>query len=128
VRTRRQVVDHALQRRAVLTDLYAGRVSAIEVCDATPYLVRAAKFHGERTESACPVCRREAVWQVNYVYGDELKTTAGSARRTAELVAMESRFAAFRVYVVEVCPGCRWNHLTQTYVLGGAADLVRADS
>ena len=24
----------------------------------------------------------------------------------------------FRVYVVEVCTGCGWNHLTLSYVLG----------
>lgn len=118
---RRLVVDHVLQRRAVLADLCAGRVSAIEVCDATPYLLRAAKYHGERTEVTCPVCRREPVWHVNYVYGDELKAVAGQARRTAELKPMEARYTAFSVYVVEVCPGCGWNHLAQSFVLGTGA-------
>lgn len=118
--SRRLVVDHALQRRAVLADLCAGRVSASEVCDATPYLVRAAKYHGERTSIPCPVCRREPVWHVHYVYGDELKAAAGQARRPAELPPMAARYGAFRVYVVEVCPGCGWNHLVESYVLGTA--------
>ena len=30
-----------------------------EVCDASPYLSRAAKYHGEATDVACPVCRKE---------------------------------------------------------------------
>ena len=118
VRSRRSVVDYALQRRAVLADLHAGRISANEVCDATPYLLRAAKYHGERTDRTCPVCRREPVWQVNYVYGDELKTAAGQARATGELPQMEKAYGSFRVFVVEVCPGCSWNHLVQSFVLG----------
>lgn len=122
MRTRRSVVDYALQRRALLADLYAGRVSAIEVCDATPYLLRAAKYHGERGESTCPVCRREPVWFVNYIYGDELKTAAGQARATAELPRLAASYGAFRVYVVEVCRGCGWNHLCRSFVLGTAGE------
>lgn len=118
MRTRTSVVDYALQRRAVLVDLYAGRISAIEVCDATPYLMRAAKYHGERTARQCPVCRREPLWQVNYVYGDELKTAAGQAKAARELLRMAERYGAFRVYVIEVCRDCGWNHLTQSYLLG----------
>lgn len=117
--TRRSVVDYALQRRAVLADLYGGRVSALEVCDATPYLMRAARYHGEATDVTCPVCRREPVWHVNYVYGDELKTVAGQAKSSAELPRMATEYRAFQVYVVEVCRGCGWNHLALSYVLGG---------
>ena len=46
VRTQRQVVAYALQRRALLAEVYAGRVGLTDVRDATPYLSRAAKFHG----------------------------------------------------------------------------------
>ncbi len=119
VGTRRAIVDYALQRRTLLADLYAGRVSATEVCDATPYLVRAATYHGERTQTPCPVCRREPVWHVNYVYGDELKAAAGQAKRAEELSRMERQYSAFRVYVVEVCRGCGWNHLARSFVQGG---------
>lgn len=99
-------------------------MSAIEVCDASPYLVRAARYYGEKTATTCPVCRHEPVWHVNYVYGDELKTVAGQAKSTVELPAMAMAYRAFRVYVVEVCPGCGWNHLTESYTLGrdGLAD------
>ena len=44
-------MDYSLQRRAVLADVYAGRTGLFEVCDASPYLSRAAKYHGEATES-----------------------------------------------------------------------------
>jgi len=118
VLTQRQVVDYALQRRALLAEVYAGRVGTMEVCDASPYLLRAAKFHGRPSDVTCPVCRKEPLTLVSWVYGDELKHAAGSARTVDELTRMASLFEEFTVYVVEVCRTCSWNHLVQSYVLG----------
>lgn len=118
MRTQRQVVDYSLRRRALLRELYAGRVGVYEVCDASPYLKSAAKFHGEPTDVRCPVCRRENLTHVNYIYGDELKQSAGQARRSAELPVLAMTFREFQVYVVEVCRGCGWNHLIEQYILG----------
>ena len=50
MRTQRQVVDYSLQKRALLRELHAGRIGVYEVCDASPYLKNAARFHGEPTE------------------------------------------------------------------------------
>ncbi|HEX2289113.1 MAG TPA: DUF5318 family protein, partial [Pseudonocardiaceae bacterium] len=66
MRTQRQVVDYALQRRALLAEVYAGRVGVMDVCDATPYLLRAAKFHGEPSSVTCPVCRKETLTLVSW--------------------------------------------------------------
>lgn len=118
VRTQRQVVDYALQRRALLAEVYAGRVGLTEVCDATPYLLRAAKFHGEPSSVTCPLCRKESLTLVSWVYGDGLKHAAGSARTADELSRMATLYEEFSVYVVEVCRTCCWNHLVQSYVLG----------
>jgi hypothetical protein len=118
VRTRRQVVDYALQRRSVLADLYAGRATTLDVCDAHPYLLRAARFHGEPTEESCPVCRKERLTDVHYVYGDELRSSSGQAKSVAELHKMGMDHREFKVYVVEVCRSCGWNHLTLSFVLG----------
>jgi hypothetical protein len=118
VRTQRQIVDYALRRRALLREVYSGRVGTYEVCDASPYLRSAAKFHGEPTEERCPVCRREHLTNVHYIYGDELKASAGQARRAAELPVLAMTFREFQVYVVEVCRGCGWNHLIEQYMLG----------
>jgi hypothetical protein len=118
VRTQRQAVDYALQRRALLAEVYAGRVGVAEVCDATPYLLRAAKFHGEPSAVTCPMCRKEPLTLVSWVYGDELKHAAGSARTADELSRMAMLHEEFSVYVVEVCRTCSWNHLVQSYVLG----------
>ncbi|WP_026066122.1 DUF5318 domain-containing protein [Actinoalloteichus spitiensis] len=119
MRTQRQVVDYALQRRALLADVHSGRVGVMEVCDAGPYLLRAAKFHGEPSDVTCPVCRKELLTRVSWIYGDELKHAAGSARAPQELARMATMFEEFSVYVVEVCRTCGWNHLVQSYVLGG---------
>ncbi|WP_043537538.1 DUF5318 family protein [Saccharomonospora cyanea] len=121
MRNQRQVVDYALQRRAVLAEYYSGRVSTLDVCDATPYLLRAARFHGTPSPTACPVCRETALTNVAWVYGDELRHAAGSARAPEELDRMANRFSEFTVYVVEVCRSCGWNHLVKSYVLGTGA-------
>ena len=60
---RRSVVDYALARRATLASLQAGRTTLADVCDAHPYLLRAAKHHGEPTEDRCPICRKTNVTQ-----------------------------------------------------------------
>lgn len=123
----RSVIDYALARRATLADLFAGRVSAIEVCDAHPYLLRAARYHGTQTDRGCPVCRRERLVDVTYVYGDELRDASGQARAAREVSALARRYAELNVYVVEVCRGCSWNHLTTSFVVGqGDPDGARA--
>jgi hypothetical protein len=115
----RSVIDYALARRAVLADLRAGRVSRLEACDAHPYLVRAARFHGEPTKKRCPVCRTAGpLVHVTYTYGDELGERSGRVQATRELPALAAQFSELRVYVVEVCAACAWNHLVRSYVIG----------
>ena len=125
MRTQRQVVDYSLQKRAVLRDLRNGRVGALEVCDASPYLKSAARFHGEPTDDRCPVCRRENLTLVHYIYGDELKQSAGQARKLAELPPLATTLHEFQVFVVEVCQACSWKHLAQQFLLG--RDALNAD-
>nr|WP_269821754.1 DUF5318 domain-containing protein [Nocardia asteroides] len=118
MRIQRQVVDYALRRKSLLADVYAGRVAVAEVCDANPYLLRAAKFHGRGSEVTCPICRKEQLTLVSWVYGDGLGQTAGSARTPEELARLADTKEEFSVHVVEVCRSCHWNHLVQSYVLG----------
>ncbi len=124
--SRRSVVDYALQRRALLADVQAGRVGVIQACDASPYLLRAAKYHGEKTEASCPICGKERLTRVHYVYGDRLGTLSGQAKTERELMVMDGRGSEFSVYEVEVCRGCSWNHLRSSYVLGD--QQVEADA
>src|ERR1700759_5108566 len=126
----RQVIDYALARRATLVELANGRLSAAEACDAHPDLMRAARYHGEATETRCPICRKERLTRVTYAYGDELQHASGRARSTRSLDGLAARFAQLRIYVVEVCRSCGWNHLCLSFMIGtdvpadarGAAD------
>ena len=118
LRTQRSVIDYGLARRAALMDLFAGRASTMDVCDAHPYLLRAARYHGEPTTDPCPVCKRGPLTHVTYTYGDGFKETNGRVRATTDLPALEREHPEFTVYVVEVCRDCAWNHLVTSYVLG----------
>lgn len=121
----RQVVDYALQRRALLADVHAGRTGLAAVCDAGAYLLRAARFHGEPLDRTCPVCRKEKLTQVSWVFGEGLRQISGSARTPDELEQLAAHHAEFSVHVVEVCRTCGWNHLVRSYVLGAGRSTRR---
>ena len=124
VRLQRQVVDYALRRRSLLAEVYSGRTGVSEVCDANPYLLRAAKFHGKPSSVTCPICRKEQLTLVSWVFGDHLGAVSGSARTAEELVLLATRFDEFSVHVVEVCRTCSWNHLVKSYVLGAIPSVA----
>ncbi|GAB3578516.1 DUF5318 domain-containing protein [Amycolatopsis endophytica] len=121
MQNQRQVVDYALQRRALLAGVRSGRVGTRDVCDADPYLLRAAQFHGEPSQAPCPLCGKAELTNVSWVFGDQLKQVSGSARTPAELARLNNLVGEFNVHVVEVCRTCRWNHLVRSYVLGNGA-------
>lgn len=128
----RDVVDHTLQRRAVLAGVAAGRTSPWELCDAHPHLVSAARHHGVPTRRSCPICKRNGLADVHFVYGESLKHVAGQAKSPAEVrrLAAPNGHAPrrFDVYVVEVCTHCRWNHLLRSFVVAAAATAPSGDS
>lgn len=111
----RAYVDYTLDKRATLSALFRGKVDA---CDADPYLLKAAKFHGARVERACPVCKKRALVELRYTFGDQLGQYSGRIKSDKELMQMEKEFGEFRVYVVEVCRECSWNHLCASFLLG----------
>ena len=119
------MVDYALARRATLASVFAGHTTIADVCDAHPYLLRAAKFHGEATQTGCPICRRVKLTHVTYVYGDELGQFEGRVKQAPELAEMAAEYGEFRAYVVEVCQSCRWNHLATSYDLGTGEPRTR---
>jgi len=114
----RGLVDYALQRRSVLAELPRSMHVRDSNCDADPYLKKAAKFHGEKTERVCPVCEDNRLVELQYVFGDELGPYSGRLKSTDELRAMAIQHGEFRVYVVEVCQDCGWNFLVKSFQLG----------
>jgi hypothetical protein len=78
--------------------------------------------HGELTDRDCPMCRKEKVTELQYTFGDQLGQYSGRIKTNAELEEMQSEYGEFRVYVVEVCLSCGWNHLSASYLLGDGRD------
>ncbi|MFM9150720.1 MAG: DUF5318 family protein [Candidatus Planktophila sp.] len=115
LRSLRAHIDYTLDKRATLMGLFRGVVDA---CDADPYLMRAAKYHGEKVDRKCPVCKKSELVELRYTFGDQLGQFSGRIKSPQELAAMESEFGEFSVYVVEVCRDCSWNHLCSTFLLG----------
>ena len=118
-------MDYGLARRATLASVFSGHTTLTDVCDAHPYLLRAAKFHGEPTDVPCPICKKVKLTHVTYVYGDELGRYEGRVKQGPELDEMAAEYAEFQVYVVEVCQSCSWNHLASSYVLGHGEPSAR---
>ena len=109
------VVDYTLAKRAIIREVRRGVRPLLEVCDAHPELLRAAKHIGERTSRACPVCSQDELRLLAYVYADELKRDNGRVYTLDKAMSVAARFRGGAVYVVEVCTGCSWNHLSEAF-------------
>jgi hypothetical protein len=70
-------IDYRLARRAVIRDWRGGRLSRLDVCDAHPELIRAARHLGQESNIDCPICGDVKVRLVSYVFGEGLKTANG---------------------------------------------------
>ena len=111
-------VTYRLARNAVVSEFQKGRLSRLDVCDAHPELIRAASGVGEATEEQCPICEEHNVVLVSYAFGAGLPASGRCVTTKAELArASRASTGELACYVVEVCPGCRWNHLAHTFVV-----------
>ncbi len=112
-------VTYRLARNAVVSEFRKGRLSRLDVCDAHPELVRAARGVGEGTTEPCPICEEANVVLVSYAFGPGLPASGRCIESKADLTrASRASSGDVSCYVVEVCPECAWNHLAQTFVLG----------
>lgn len=117
----RSSVDYSLKRRAILREYQEGVKSRLDICDAHPELMRAARYVGTDLGQSCPVCETGRLRLVAYVYGDGLRRHQANGRciTTAdELEKLGAKVDEFTCYEVEVCTGCSWNHLSRSYLLG----------
>lgn len=114
-------IDYRMAKRAVLRALKTGMLSEMDVCDAHPDLLRAARHIGEATQESCPVCGKAELKLVLYAYGQALRQGNGYARRAEELPQLQARPGEVVCYIVEVCMECTWNHLVRSFITGRAA-------
>lgn len=108
-------VDYRLARNAVIAEYRRGRLSRSEVCDAHPELLRAARSLGSETSQDCPVCEGPKTVLVSYAFGAHLPPGGQCLSSSRELAKLSERRAETAFYVVEVCPGCSWNHLARSF-------------
>ncbi len=109
--------DYRLERHRLLSELRRGRLARSEVCDAHPELLRAARNIGEQTDQRCPVCEEANVVLVSYVFGPRMPPEGRCVTTKAEMTKLRRGAAELACYVVEVCPGCSWNHLARVFMV-----------
>ena len=112
-------VEYRLARNAVVSEFRKGRLSRLDVCDAHPELLRAARNVGTPLAEDCPICGEAAVVHVTYVFGPRLPANGRCPATETELARLCRRADEVACYVVEVCPECAWNHLARMYPAGG---------
>jgi Family of unknown function (DUF5318) len=113
------VVDYRLTRQAVVREYHKGRLSRLDICDAHPELKRAAAGAGTQTQEPCPICEEEPLSLVTYAFGPRLPAGGRCVSTAKEMQALSRSRHQVACYVVEVCPGCAWNHLTRVFHVGG---------
>jgi hypothetical protein len=115
-RARLGVVDYRLAKRSILRQARHGLISLNEICDAHPELLRAARYVGEQASRSCPVCDGPDLRLLAYVYADGLKRNNGRVWERDKALAIAASCKGGACYIVEVCTGCSWNHLTEAFV------------
>jgi hypothetical protein len=115
-RARLGVVDYTLAKRSILRDARRGLLALTDICDAHPELLRAARHVGEQASRQCPVCERDDLRLLAYVYADELKRDNGRVWAIDKALAITASCRNGTCYIVEVCTRCSWNHLAEALV------------
>ncbi len=110
-------VDYRLVRRHLINEVKRKRLSRVDVCDAHPELIRAAEHLGTTTASMCPICEEQPLVHVTYAFGHGLPAFGRCLSSVGELAKLRRAHQELAVYVVEVCTGCRWNHLARSFRL-----------
>jgi hypothetical protein len=111
-------IDYRLARNSIIKEFRRGRLSKLDVCDAHPELLRAARNVGAPVGEDCPICEAATLVQVSYAFGPHLPPSGQCFTDAAELARLTRRAGQVACYVVEVCADCSWNHLTRTYLAG----------
>lgn len=118
-------MEYRLVRNAVVRDVRRGRLEKVDVCDAHPELLRAARNVGRPTGEDCPICEDTATVEVTFVFGARLPPGGRCPGTATELNRLRRREEPVTCYDVEVCPACAWHHLIRKYSAGGRSPARR---
>lgn len=112
-------IDYRLVRRRTVDEYRRGRLGRRDICDAHPELLRAARSVGRYSQQECPICEETPLVLVSYAFGAGLPPSGRVVDTSRQLAQLARRRHESTCYVVEVCPGCSWNHLLRTFPVGG---------
>ncbi len=112
-------VEYRIVRNGLVREVERGRVLKVDVCDAHPELLRAARNVGRPTKEVCPICDEGRLVTVTFVFGAKLPPGGRCPGTAAELKALCRRPEPVLCFEVEVCPSCAWHHLMRKYPAGG---------
>jgi hypothetical protein len=113
-------VDYRLVRKHTLDEFRRGRLSRLDVCDAHPELLRAARNVGEARSEDCPICDEPSLTLVSFAFGARLPAHGRCITTRKELAQLKRAPQESTCYVVEVCTSCAWNQLVRSFRLGTA--------
>jgi Family of unknown function (DUF5318) len=118
-------VEYRLVRNNLVREVHRGRVGAVDVCDAHPELLRAAKNVGRPTGDPCPICDDGDTVEVTYVFGAGLPPGGSCPDSLSQLNRLRRRAEPVLCYEVEVCPACAFHHLVRKYPAGAGTFRTR---
>ena len=78
-------IDHRLTRRAVIQNFRRGVISQDSICDAHPELMRVARNFGRTTRVKCPICVKDHLVTVTYLFGPRLPSHGKFIATRAEI-------------------------------------------
>ena len=104
-------INYRLARERTIMAYKSGEATRSEVCDAQSELMRNARECGTALDVPCPICGEHTLVEVLYVFGPRLPASGRCIVTQADLERIRRRKGTFTAYDVEVCTGCRWNHL-----------------
>lgn len=120
-------VGHDVERARVLREIRLSRRRSHVYFDADLRLINSAEVLGFPAERCCPVCGKDSLRIIRWIYGVELGEKSGTARSVGEIRLVIDdfvrRFVDFpqdfsqgvsremSIHTVEVCSLCKWNYL-----------------
>ena len=108
-------IEYRLARDSIVREFRRGRLSRLDVCDGQSELMRVAKHLGRPVEDACPICEEQSLVHVWFAFGPGLPASGRALETATETAKICRRGTEVVCYVVEVCNGCRWNHLVRSF-------------
>ena len=121
-------MDYRFARRQLLHRYRAGELTRGDICDAQGELLRIAANLSRKSTAPCPVCAELKLRIVRFAFGPKLPSGGRVVEDNAHLRKLADRYAkstGARIYSVEVCVACRWNHLLQIVPLGASVTPAR---